>query len=564
MKVHLSFARRTFLFAFIPMLCTLIITFVAIEDAVEDRIKDGLQDSLLKTEAVLSQWEAEYSDNSQRALSAFAANTSLKYALALLRDNATTPLRGQAVDTVAAQLVDIGAALDFDLLLLEDARGDSVIGLIGPERARLDLSSERVENISSRLLQVRGTLFESVSVPVSQGYEHLGTVVLGKQFSTRTWNDFGHTILIGPAGNILHTTLLPEVAASVARDISEQCGTFNRDCELAISGETYLALPVRRRSLGAGVRLVSLQSVDAAAGDFTRSVAAVFPMIGGGGILVLILLSVVGSRSVARPLVNLVTHLRHERQYGTFPAVLPHDYEATEVNALAQEFTRAAGAIRESERRLDEATEQFIASMTQAQDARDPHTAGHSDRVSVQAVEIARVMGLSPPAIETIRIGARLHDLGKIGIPDAVLRKPGRLTRAEYTLIQRHPRIGREILEKVDRFEPFLPIVELHHENPDGSGYPYGLREDEIPVGVRIVHVADVYDAITSDRAYRAAMSEERAWDLLIAGTGTLFDAEVIEALWSILQRGPFPHRAVQRPPTHENDSAFYSLPRNA
>jgi HD-GYP domain-containing protein (c-di-GMP phosphodiesterase class II) len=563
MKARLSFAHRTFLFAFIPMVCTLIITFVAIEGAVEDRIKDRLRDSLLKTEAVISQWEAEYTDNSQRALAAFAANTSLRYALALLRDNATTPDRGQAIETVAAQLVDIGAALDFDLLVIQDPQGESVVGLIGPGRARLDLSTEAIDSISAKLLQVRGTLYESVSVPVNQGYENLGTVVLGKQFSTRTWNDFGHTILIGPDGSILDTTLLPAVAASVARQISGECGDFSRDCELSVSGETYLALPVRRRSLGAGVRLVSLQSVDAAASEFTRSVAGVFPMIGGGGILVLILLSVVGSRSVARPLVNLVTHLRHERQQGSFPAVLPHDYEATEVNALAQEFTRAAGAIRESERRLDEATEQFIASMTQAQDARDPHTAGHSDRVSFQAVEIARAMGLSSGAIETIRIGARLHDLGKIGIPDAVLRKPGPLTGEEYALIQRHPRIGHEILEKVDQFEPFLPIVELHHENPDGSGYPYGLREDEIPIGVRIVHVADVYDAITSDRAYRAAMSEEQAWDLLMAGMGTLFDPEVIEALWSILQRGPFPHRAVRRPPTHENDSAFYSLPRS-
>lgn len=564
MKVRLSFARRTFLFAFIPMVCTLIITFVAIEGAVEDRIKERLRDSLLKTEAVISQWEAEYTDNSQRALTAFAANTSLKSGLALMRNFAAKPERDQAAETVAAQLVDIGAALDFDLLILEDAKGDSVVGLIGPARGRLDLSSETVENISARLLQVRGTLYESVSVPVNQGIENLGTVVLGKRFNTRTWNDFGHTILISPEGTILETTLLAEVAASVAREISARCGTFARDCELSISGETYLALPVRRRSLGAGVRLISLQSVDAAASEFTHSVASVFPMIGGGGILVLILLSVVGSRSVARPLVNLVTHLRHERQRGTFPAVLPHDYEATEVNALAQEFTRAAGAIRESERRLDEATEQFIASMSQAQDARDPHTAGHSDRVSLQSVDIARAMGLSAGAIETIRIGARLHDLGKIGIPDAVLRKPGRLTGEEYALIQRHPRIGREILEKVDRFEPFLPIVELHHENPDGSGYPYGLREDEIPIGVRIVHVADVYDAITSDRAYRAAMSEEQAWDLLMAGMGTLFDPEVIEALWSILQRGAFPHRAVRAPLTHENDSAFYSLPRNA
>src|SRR5262245_59273536 len=148
------------------------------------------------------------------------------------------------------------------------------------------------------------------------------------------------------------------------------------------------------------------------------------------------------------------------------------------------EFSRAARAVRESARLLDEATEEFIESMAQAQDARDPYTAGHSERVSVNSTAIATAMGLGHDEIEIIRIGAKLHDIGKIGIPDAVLRKPGRLTREEYVLIQRHPEIGKEILEKVGRFSDFLPIVELHHENPDGSGYPYGLTENEIPLGV--------------------------------------------------------------------------------
>jgi putative nucleotidyltransferase with HDIG domain len=146
---------------------------------------------------------------------------------------------------------------------------------------------------------------------------------------------------------------------------------------------------------------------------------------------------------------------------------------------------------------IDKATEQFIDSMTRAQDARDPHTTGHSERVSANSTAMAIAMGLTPSEVEIIRIGSKLHDIGKIGIPEAILRKPGKLTTEERMLIQQHCSLGKKILESVGRFSEFLPIVELHHENPDGSGYPYGLRKDQIPLGVRIVHVEEVCAFVT-------------------------------------------------------------------
>jgi putative nucleotidyltransferase with HDIG domain len=212
-------------------------------------------------------------------------------------------------------------------------------------------------------------------------------------------------------------------------------------------------------------------------------------------------------------------------------------------------------------RLIDQATEQFIDSMTRAQDARDPHTTGHSERVSANSTAMAIAMGLTPSEVEIIRIGAKLHDIGKIGISEAILRKPGKLTTEERSLIQQHCMLGKKILESVGRFSEFLPIVELHHENPDGSGYPYGLRKDQIPVGVRIVHVADVYDAITSNRAYRPAMPQKQAWKLLLEGRGPLFDPDVVEALWTVLRKqheGEVPGKIVV---PHENDLAYYPLP---
>jgi HD-GYP domain-containing protein (c-di-GMP phosphodiesterase class II) len=131
---------------------------------------------------------------------------------------------------------------------------------------------------------------------------------------------------------------------------------------------------------------------------------------------------------------------------------------------------------------------------------------------------------------ESIRIGALLHDIGKIGIADTVLQKPGKLTAEEYALIQEHPTIGGKILEGVNGFQPYLPVVELHHENWDGSGYPVGLRGEAVPLAARIVHVADVYDALTSDRPYRRGMSHQRAIDLMKPLAGVQFDPSVVTA----------------------------------
>ena len=146
-----------------------------------------------------------------------------------------------------------------------------------------------------------------------------------------------------------------------------------------------------------------------------------------------------------------------------------------------------------------------IRALALALDARDPYTAGHSERVSAISVAIGRQMGLADEQLEVLRLGALLHDIGKIGISDAVLRKPGALTAGEFELIKQHPALGARILRSVPFLAPHLPIVELHHERPDGKGYPHGLRGDEIPLLARIAHVADAFDAITSARAYRPA-----------------------------------------------------------
>ncbi len=174
-------------------------------------------------------------------------------------------------------------------------------------------------------------------------------------------------------------------------------------------------------------------------------------------------------------------------------------------------------------------------------DARDPYTQGHSQRVSQYTLAIASKLGIKSDALLDLRVGSLLHDIGKLGIPDQILSKPGKLTDEEYTYMKRHPAIGFKIMDKVELLSSILPAILEHHERLDGSGYPMGLREDQISLMGRIVAVADVYDALTTDRPYRKALEKEAALAYMCQNIGTMFDATCVEALSDHLLNFPSP-----------------------
>ncbi|MBN1668048.1 MAG: GAF domain-containing protein [Anaerolineales bacterium] len=181
-----------------------------------------------------------------------------------------------------------------------------------------------------------------------------------------------------------------------------------------------------------------------------------------------------------------------------------------------------------------DATELFldtIQAMVAAIDAKDPYTEGHSKRVSEFSVAIGRQLQLSPEQIHHLRIGALLHDVGKIGVPDHILTKPGQLTTEEFERMKEHPAIGAEIMGNVRMLRSELPALAEHHERIDGQGYPNGLDGAQISLFGRIVAVADVFDALTSDRPYRAAMATEEVLDLLQRESGTHLDGFCVQAL---------------------------------
>jgi len=182
----------------------------------------------------------------------------------------------------------------------------------------------------------------------------------------------------------------------------------------------------------------------------------------------------------------------------------------------------------------------FIETLAATIDARHHLTAGHSHRVARYTVGIAREMGLPKKEIEILRVAAFLHDYGKIGIPDSILAKPGKLTEEEYAQMKRHPALTKEILGKIYLSADYKGIPGLastHHEKLDGSGYPFGLDDGDIPLGGRIMAVADVFDAVTSKRDYREGMPYPEALELLRKDVGKHFDAEAFDAFERYLRK---------------------------
>lgn len=180
----------------------------------------------------------------------------------------------------------------------------------------------------------------------------------------------------------------------------------------------------------------------------------------------------------------------------------------------------------------------MVESLVKAVEAKDPYTAGHSERVMQFSMMIGEYFGLSAHELKTLRMGTLIHDIGKIGIPDEILTKPSGLTPDEFEIIKRHSELGYEMIKGIPMLRECAPIVRLHHERLDGSGYPLGLRGDEIPLLVRIASVADVYDAMTSNRAYRRGLPTRVAIDeLRREGSLHKLDSEIVEAFARAMTR---------------------------
>jgi putative nucleotidyltransferase with HDIG domain len=217
----------------------------------------------------------------------------------------------------------------------------------------------------------------------------------------------------------------------------------------------------------------------------------------------------------------------------------------TEIGELANTFNVMSGDLERLVQDLKHAAEEnrqlflnSIQMLAGAVDEKDPYTRGHSDRVTKYSVLIAKELSLPAETVEKIRIAAQLHDVGKIGIEDRILKKPGALTPEEYEVMKSHTVRGANILRSVEQLREMIPGIELHHESMDGKGYPYGLKGNDIPMSARIIAVADTFDAMTTNRPYQAAHEPEYAVKIINTLGRNRLDPKVVAALTKIFERG--------------------------
>ncbi|MHB0866166.1 MAG: HD domain-containing phosphohydrolase [Thermoleophilia bacterium] len=199
------------------------------------------------------------------------------------------------------------------------------------------------------------------------------------------------------------------------------------------------------------------------------------------------------------------------------------------------------------ERKVEEQTEEIrntyvgaVKSLAQALEAKDPYTNGHSIRVTEVTVTLAQELGLDHEMLEQVRLAGLVHDIGKIGVPEVVLHKSGKLTDEEFEFIKSHPAAGEKILSPVIKDKTVLGMVRHHHERFGGGGYPGGLVGEDIPLGARLMAVSDAYDAMTSTRPYRGAMTPEKARAQLLSNRGSQFDPELVDLFIRVEDKMPY------------------------
>ena len=260
-------------------------------------------------------------------------------------------------------------------------------------------------------------------------------------------------------------------------------------------------------------------------------------------VLVSMGLSIFAARRITNPL-EVLTESSRAIARGDFSQRV-HLKSRTEIGELAETFNVMSEELEQFVQDLKRAAEENLAlfmgsiqMLAGAVDEKDPYTRGHSDRVTRYSLMIAREMALDEDFLETLRISAQLHDVGKIGIEDRVLKKPGALTPEEFEIMKTHTTKGANILRPVKQLKDMLPGIELHHESLDGRGYPYGLKGDQIPLLPRVIAVADTFDALTTNRPYQQAHDPIEALRIIHNLAGKRLDPAAVAALTAVFERG--------------------------
>ncbi len=283
-----------------------------------------------------------------------------------------------------------------------------------------------------------------------------------------------------------------------------------------------------------GLSAVWAVSEDAAFSDLRAAARTSWVLLGLAALCSAVVAWVGGWWMVLRPVSALMRAAQRVRR-GDLQARTGLAHHGSELGSLAAAFDEMVEALRVREAELASAYDTTLEGWSRALDLRDRETRGHTLRVTALAVELARAMGVPEEHVVHLRRGALLHDIGKMAIPDEILHKPGPLTPEEMAVMRRHPQYAYELLQPIAYLRPALDIPYCHHERWDGTGYPRGLRGEEIPLAARIFAVVDVWDALSNPRPYRPAWPPDRVRAYLVEQAGRQFDPQVVDAFLKLL-----------------------------
>ncbi len=404
----MRFATRTLLSSFIPFAVLLAASFWAIRASVMNTVRDGLRASVRDNQVALARERTRNEGRNRKLLEGIGENPSLKAGLQLLA--AEGGATGQARDTVQDQLSEICDSLSFDFMMVSGVRGDPLAAVVRDSGGFAPVNLSSLHPPEQGFFSADGRLYEVTSVPIREADTQVATLTVGGRFDI---SQFGVPAVLLHNGTVVTAQMRDLAPVQVERALAA-CSPA-ADCELRIQDQQYLSLPLGRSSGNGndGYTLRSLQNVDAASAPLQNVLRKLFLVAGFTALAAMFGISALTSRTIARPLVDVVKHLRLSAATGELPEFPESHGGAQEIRDLTRGFNTAAKAVRESRERLTRAYVQFVGSLAQALDARDAYTAGHSRRVSEYSCAIAKAMNLAPDDLEVIRVGALLHDLGK-------------------------------------------------------------------------------------------------------------------------------------------------------
>ena len=561
-------ARIPILYVILGVLLVISIVPMYFYSAEVERInRERLQRDEMMLQNTVTRSLADDLAEHERSLHMMLANLSSAIQVASGGDIGETNIHAPELRALLENFVSSSDEIAYATLLNSDAKG-IFAGSIAPD-AFLNRELERAYSAARDGREYNGqalvvgegksarTVFV-VSYPVKYGNRFLGMIatVVDLQFLIRRLQEVasgGLTPYVVDAQGRLVAAAAPGFATGQDMKNLEIVRTFidggNKAQIIATQEFTVNSGSEHVAMLGTYSPVTSLNWAVIAQKPRNEAYAGVIEMQHNGrllaivAVLVSILVSIFAARRITNPL-QVLTQSSRALARGDFSQRV-NLWSRTEIGELAHTFNTMSDElehfVEDLKRAAEENRELFMGSIQMlagAVDEKDPYTRGHSDRVTRYSLLIAKEMNLPAAFMETLRISAQLHDVGKIGIEDHILKKPGALTEEEFEVMKTHTTKGANILRPVTQLAEMLPGIELHHEALDGRGYPYGLQGDQIPLLARVIAVADTFDALTTNRPYQQAHTPDQTLQIIKNLAGKRLDPLAVQALLAVHARG--------------------------